>query len=197
MAVGVGRPAGVAVGVPYAAAGQPEGGFELGGGGLLGALHAAALRGADDDGAVLHLDGSQVGGGLDEVVDLAAHGQHAVGAGVDEVDESLLGVGVDDLLGHVGVAQFELHAGLGGAELEHHGLAHAGDHGLEGAHLVVGHHHEGLGLAGYGVAQVAAVDGGQAHGVAEGALPEDAVEELVGAGAAAVDVVAAVAAHEA
>lgn len=196
-AVGVGGPAGIAVGVFHSAAGQAEGALELGGGGHLGALDGGALAGSNMNHSIFHFDGGQVGGGLDEVFNLAAHGQHAVGAGIEEVDEALLRFLVDEFLGHLfDVAQFELHIGLGAAELEYHGFAHLGDHGLEGAHLVFRHGDEGFGLAGDGVAQVAAVDGGETHTIFIGTLPEDAVEQLVGAGTTAVDVVAAVATHQ-
>ena len=174
-----------------------EGGFDFLCCGMLGALDGAALAGGDMDLAVVHLDGGEVGGGLDEVLYLAAHGQHTVGTGVKRVEEVVLGLAVDKAGGFGNGLEGDLEVGLGAAEFEADVLGKVGNHLFESLLVVVCHDDVGPSLAGDGVAQVAAVDAGKAYQVLLGGVPEDAVEELDGAAAATVDVVAAVAACQA
>lgn len=170
-AVGVGSPAGVSVAVFDAGACEAEGALDFGGGGELGAFDAAALAGGYVDYTVAHFDGGEVGGGFDEVGDFAAHGKDAVCAGIEEVDEFLLGGHVDDAIGHFDFFDLDFEGGFCGAEFELHGFADACDHGFEGADDVLRDGEEGLGLASDGVAEVSAGDGGEAHGVFVGSLP--------------------------
>ena len=156
-AVGVGGPAGVAVAMGDVGSNHAEGGFDFLRCGMLGALDGAALAGGDMDLAVVHLDGGEVGGGLDEVLYLAAHGQHTVGTGVKGVEEVILGLAVDKAGGFGNGLEGDLEVGLGAAEFEADVLGKVGDHLFESLLVVVCHDDVGPSLAGDGVAQVAAV----------------------------------------
>ena len=95
-AVGVGRPAGIAVAMAHMGANHAERSLNLLCGSALCTLYGAALAGGDMYLLVVHLHRRQVGRSLDEVGNLAAHGQHAVGTGQQHVEQVVLRVAVDE-----------------------------------------------------------------------------------------------------
>ena len=195
-ALGVEEPAGVARVGLGAGTGELEDRADDGAGVETLAREVAALHGADADDVAVEPHAGQIGRGLDEVGDVLAHGEDAVGHADEGFDEAVAGGLVDDL-GLFGLAaHLEPHVRLGD---EIFLFELGGQHVEVCAHLFLifhGHAADGVAVARNGVVEAAALDVNQAHAVVE-VLVEHAGQELVGVGAFLLDVVAGMAAHQA
>ena len=191
----VGCPSGIAVAVADFGTGEGEDGLDLVGDVPFARLDARALRGCDENLVVgLHLDGGEVCRGLDDAFEVAAHRDNAVGSAVEGFDEAARGVAVDaevggvdafhvDFEGRLDVAVFGFD--LGGIFVE----GRADELFLGGVDA-----DNGVGCARNGVAEVAAVEFADADLIFLHQAEEEAGNELVGVGAAEMDVAARVAA---
>ena len=145
---------------------------------------------------LLHLDGGEIGGGLDEAGDVMTHGDHAVGALAERHDEAIGLVGRDKGLGHVGCLKVEAHVGLYGAE----DLLHLRYEMVPlNADLLLESHRDGddgFRFAGDGIAEVTAVDGRELEVGLGHDTREEPDEDLVSIRTTFVDIVAGVAAAQ-
>ena len=123
------------------------------------------------------------------------HGDHAVGALAERHDEAVGLVGGDKGLGHVGRLEVEAHVRLHGAEdllhLRYEMVPLNADLLLE-SH---GDGDDGFRFAGDGIAEVTAVDRRELEFGLGDDTREEPDEDLVGVGAAFVDIIAGVTAN--
>ena len=142
---------------------------------------------------LLHLDGGEIGGGLDEAGDVVTHGDHAVGALAERHDEAVRLIGGDKGLGHVGCLEIEAHVRLYSAE----DLLHLRYEMVPlDAYLLLESHgdgDDGFRFAGDRIAEVTTADRRELEIGLRHDTREEPDEDLVSVGATFVDIVAGVA----
>ena len=195
--VRIGIPAGITFAVFGLGSDSLEAGSHPLGRPQFGAFHRGPLAGGNQHVPVLALDGCQVSGGLHEIGDFIAHPQNAVRAGHQGVNQFVPVLFPEDPFRFSGFFGNEFQIGFGMLVFGSESIPERGDVLFHFRKFVLGDADQGCRFPGNRVAQVSALERGEPEIVLVFQIVECAGQELVGVGAAFVDVVAGVAAAKA
>ena len=197
LAVGVGIPADVVATGLHLEVGEVEAGLEHLDDILLHVLAGRAGQDLHRSLAILDVDDCEVGRGLNHVGIGGDEAHNAVVASIQGAQDRRLVVEGHLHLGTVDRLDGQVHIVLDELELALELGLHRLDELLDTLEVILGEHHDGLGLEGDGIAHVAAMPAHQASLVIDDSELHEACHQLVGVGASLVDLEAAVTALEA